>query len=61
MPKIRVSHFEYCVMFAVLSSIVLGIVSRRTDRERVKYAALCFAYFMMTVFGLGWLMYLGHG
>lgn len=61
MPQIRVSHFEYCVLFALLSSVVLGVVSKRTDRERLRYAVRCFIYFMATVFGLGWLMYLGHG
>lgn len=61
LPVIVVSHFEYCVMFAALSSIVLGVTSKRTDRERLRYAVHCFAYFMVTIFGLGWLMYLGHG
>ena len=61
MPQIRVSHFEYCVLFALLSSIVLGVITKRTDRERFRYAIRCFAYFMATVFALGWLMFLGHG
>lgn len=61
MPQLKVSHFEYCVLFALLSSIVLGVVSKRTDRERMIYAARCFAYFIFAVFALGWLMYLGHG
>lgn len=61
MPTIRVSHFEYCVLFSLLASIVLGITNKNTDRERVRYAIYCFVYFMVAVFGLGWLMYLGHG
>jgi ABC-type dipeptide/oligopeptide/nickel transport system permease component len=61
LPEINISHFEYCALFAFFSSIVLGIVSKRKDRERWRYAVKCFAYFMIAVFGLGWLMYLGHG
>ena len=61
MPRISVSHFEYCVLFALFTSIVLGVVSKRTDRDRVEYGIRCFAYFMVTVFVLSWLMYLGHG
>jgi hypothetical protein len=44
-----------------LSSIVLGIITKRTDRERFRYAAYCFGCFVAAIFGLSWLMYLGHG
>lgn len=60
LSELKVSHFEYCVLFALLSSTVLGVTSKRTDCERFKYAVRCFAYFMIAVFALGWLMYLGH-
>lgn len=60
MPTITLSHFQYCLLFALLTSIVLGIVTKRTDRERVRYAIRCFGYFVLTVFTLAWLMYLGH-
>jgi predicted PurR-regulated permease PerM len=60
MPKISLSHFEVTFLFALFTSIVLGIVTKRTDRERIRYAAACFGYFMLAIFGLGWLMYLGH-
>ena len=60
MPVLKASHFEFCVLFALLTSVVIGIVSERTDRERLAHAIRCFAYFMITVFGLSWLMYLGH-
>ena len=61
MPKMNLSHFEASMLFAFFTSIVLGIITKRTDRERVRYAAYCFAYFVVAIFGLGWLMYLGHG
>lgn len=52
MPQLQLSHFECCVLFALLTSTVLGVVTKRTDRERLMYAVRCFAYFMATVFGL---------
>ena len=57
----NLSHFEAAVLFALITSVVLGIVGKRTDRERVRYALFCFGYFIAALFGLGWLMYLGHG
>ena len=61
MPKVNLSHFEASVLFALATSIILGIVTKRSDRERVRYAAYCFACFLGALFGLSWLMYLGHG
>jgi len=60
-PKVNLSHFEASLLFALLTSVVLGIVTKRTDRERVRYAAYCLACFLGAIFGLSWLMYLGHG
>ena len=61
MPKMNLSHFEVSILFALFTSLVLGVITKRTDRERVRYALYCFACFVGTIFGLGWLMYLGHG
>jgi ABC-type dipeptide/oligopeptide/nickel transport system permease component len=61
MPKMTLSHFEVTLIFALLISIVLGVVTKRTDEERIRYGLKSFGYFVLTVFGLGWLMYLGHG
>jgi len=59
--KMNLSHFEAAVLFALFTSVVLGLVTKRTDRERLRYGLYCFAYFMAALFGLSWLMYLGHG
>lgn len=61
MPKMNLSHFEASFLFALFTSIVLGIVTKKTDSERLKYGAQCFGYFLLALFGLGWLMKLGHG
>mgnify|MGYP001421990276 CR=1 FL=1 len=60
MPKMTLSHFEATLIFALLTSVVLAIVTKRTDQERLRYGLKSFGYFMLAVFGLGWLMYLGH-
>lgn len=61
MFQIYPNHFQVCLLFALFSSIVLGVVSQRTDRRRLEYGIYCFAWFMISVFALGWLMYWGHG
>lgn len=61
MPKIALTHLETAILFALLISVVLGVVTKRTDRDRLQYGLYCFACFVGTIFGLGWLMKLGHG
>jgi hypothetical protein len=61
MPKVNLSHIEAALLFSLYTSIVLGVVTKRTDRERLRYGLFCFACFVVALFGLGWLMYLGHG
>ena len=59
--KMSLSHFEASFLFSLCVSIVLGVVTKRNDRERFEYGIYTFACFMVALFGLGWLMYLGHG
>jgi hypothetical protein len=61
MPKMTLTHFEAAVVFALFTSIVLGIVTKKTDEERIRYGLYCFGCFIAALFGLGWLMKLGHG
>jgi hypothetical protein len=61
MPKMNLSHFEAAILFALFCSIVLGVITKRTDAERIRYGLRCFGYFIAALVGLGWLMYLGHG
>jgi hypothetical protein len=60
MPKMNLSHLEAAFLFALFTSVVLGVVTKRSDRERFHYGVYVFACFLLTLFGLGWLMYLGH-
>lgn len=61
MPKMSLTHLETAFLFALFTSVVLGITTKKTDAERLRYGVQCFAYFLVALFGLGWLMYLGHG
>ncbi len=61
MPKVNLSHFEAALWFALFTSIVLGVVSRNTDRDRLLYGLKCFGWFLGALFAIGWLMRLGHG
>lgn len=58
---LTLSHFELSILFAALSSIVLGVVTKRTDRERLHYGAYCFGCFVVALFGIGWVMHFLHG
>jgi ABC-type dipeptide/oligopeptide/nickel transport system permease component len=61
MPNMNLTHFEATLLLALLISVILGVVSRKTNPERIRYGLRCFGYFLLAVFGLGWLMYFGHG
>jgi len=61
MPIVTLTHFEASLFLALMISVVLGVTGRKTDRERLIYGAKCFGYFLAAIFGLGWLMYFGHG
>jgi hypothetical protein len=61
MPKMNLSHFEASLLFALFTSIVMGVVTKRTDRERLRYGLYVFGCFMVALVGLGWLMHFGHG
>ena len=61
MPKVNLSHFEAAILFALFASIVMGLVSKKTDKERLYYGLYLFGCFLASLIGLGWLMKLGHG
>jgi hypothetical protein len=60
MPKVSLTHLEAALLFAFFTSIVFGVVTKTSDRDRLHYGIYCFVWFLVALFGLGWLMYFGH-
>jgi hypothetical protein len=58
--KMALSHFEATILLALFISAVLGVVTKKTDKERLRYGLTSFGYFLLTIFGLSWLMFLAH-
>ena len=52
--QIGLDHFEVSILFALLASVILGVVTKRTDRERLDSDLLAELI-------LGWFMHLLHG
>ena len=52
-----ISHIPAMVLFAFLVSVVFGVISKDTPRERVLYGARVFAAFVGIALLLGWIMY----
>ena len=61
MPKMNLSHFEAAFLFSLFTSIVLGVVTKRDDKDRLNYGLYVFGCFLAALFGIGWLMHFGHG
>jgi hypothetical protein len=61
MPRVNLSHFEAAFLFSLLASVVLGITTKKTTRDRLNYGAYCFGCFVFALFAIGWAMKLGHG
>jgi len=55
------SHFTAALIFAVVTSVVFGITSKDTDRERLLYGLWVFGMFLVISLGAAWIMYLMHG
>ena len=60
MPRMNLSHFEAAFLFALFSAVVLGVVTKKSDRERLRYGLYVFGCFLVALFGIGWLMFFGH-
>ena len=52
-----ISHFPAMILFALLVSVVFGVLSKNTTRERFGYGAKIFAAFVGVALVLGWIMY----
>ena len=54
----EISHFTAAAIFALSTSVVFGITSKNTNRERLHYGLQVFGIFLAVLFGGSWLMYL---
>ena len=61
MPKMNLSNWEASLLFALFASIVLAIVTKRNDHERLYYGLYVFGCFIGALVALGWLMHFAHG
>jgi hypothetical protein len=61
MPSLNLDHFQTSILFAILASVILGLTSRTSDRERLRYGAQCFGWFLLALFGISWFMRILHG
>jgi hypothetical protein len=52
-----VSHFPAMVLFSFLVSVVFGVLSKNSPRERCLYGAKVFGAFVGIAVALGWIMY----
>lgn len=59
--NVSLNHLQLSLLFALFASVMLGLVTKRTDRARVRYGLYCFGCFLLALFGIGWFMRLLHG
>jgi hypothetical protein len=52
-----VQHFPAMLLFSFLVSVVFGVLSKNTPRERFLYGAKVFVAFVGVALVLGWIMY----
>ncbi len=52
-----ISHFNAMLLFSLFVSVVFGVLSKDTPRERAIYGAKVFGAFVGIALVLGWLMY----
>ena len=54
---VHISHFAAMAIFALLVSLSLAALARRSPIERIKYAAWSLLLFIAVGVGVAWLMY----
>jgi ABC-type uncharacterized transport system permease subunit len=51
------THFPAMLLFSFLTSVVFGVVSKNSTRERIIYGAKVFVAFVGVAILVGWLLY----
>jgi formate hydrogenlyase subunit 4 len=46
----NLSHFEAAFLFSVFTSVVMGVVTKRSDRDRLHYGVYTFGCFLLALF-----------
>ena len=50
-------HVFWMAVFAGLTAVVFGVVTRGTDRQRLVYGLKVFGEFLFVALVLGWILY----
>jgi hypothetical protein len=50
-------HVFWMAIFAGLTAVVFGAVTKGTDRQRLMYGLKVFGEFLFVAFILGWILY----
>jgi len=51
------THVFWMSMFAALTAVVFGVVSKGSERQRFVYGLKVFGEFLAVAFILGWILY----
>ena len=51
-------HFTYTLLLAAILSAVFALADRKTFRERLYRGVYVFGGFLLSIFAIGWSMYL---
>ena len=54
----NLSHFSAVLLFSLFTSVVFGITQRAEPKKMVRFAALCFALFVVGTVAASWAMWL---
>ena len=57
MSPLRLNHFQALLLFALVVSVGLGVLSRRSPKEQLKYTARSLFWFLLIGIGIAWVMY----
>ncbi len=50
-------HVLWMALFAALTAVVFGVVTKGSDRQRFMYGLKVFGEFLAVAFILGWILY----
>jgi hypothetical protein len=54
------AHYTAALIFAIVTSVVFGVTSKNTDRERLLYGLWVFGLFLAISLTAAWVMHFLH-